>query len=92
MDCGTLFQLQKLINRRNVVKDPSKVLHNVKNFFPLIVESHILQSFMNMFGMESKPRLFPTESVDSHSLERRIFLLTAVNKFMSELVDLRMRM
>ena len=95
MDCGTLFQLQKLINRRNVVKDPSKGVAQCEEFFSLIVEAHILESFMNMFGMESlddapNQDFFPTESVDSHSLERRRFLLTAVNKFMSELVDLRM--
>jgi hypothetical protein len=49
MDAGTRFQLQKLINRRNVVKDPSKSVAPCEEFFLLVVETHILAATMQLF-------------------------------------------
>ena len=93
MDCGTLYQLQKLINRRNVVKEPSKSVAPCEEFFTLVVEAHILEAFMSSFGMQSlddspSEEFFPADSVESHSLERRRILMNAVQKLLTKFTDL----
>ena len=41
MDSGTLYQLQKLINWWNAVKDPSNNVAPCEEFLMLVVEAHI---------------------------------------------------
>ena len=41
MDCGTLYQLHNVINRRNVGKDVTQNIAACEEFFNLIAESHI---------------------------------------------------
>ena len=58
----------------------------------LVVKAHILEAAMNVFGMKSlddtpSQELFPTESVEAHSLQRRIFL-NGIHKLFARFVDL----
>ena len=62
MDRGTLYQLQKLINRRNVLKDPSKGVAACEEFFYLVVQAHILAAAMHTFDMKSLDDM-PCESM-----------------------------
>ena len=50
---GTLYQLRNLINRRNVVQDPSKNMNTCEDFFTSVVEAHILAATMPQFKMSS---------------------------------------
>ena len=52
-DGGTLYQLRNLIQRRNVVNDPSRNMNACEDFFTLIVEAHILAAAMSAFEMSS---------------------------------------
>ena len=52
-DVGTLYQLRNLINRRNVVSDPTRDVTACEEFFLLVVEAHILYAAMDTFGMTS---------------------------------------
>ena len=93
MDCGTLYQLQKLINRRNVVKKPSKSVAPCEDFFLLVAEAHILEAAMNLFSMNSlddtpSEEFFPAQSVELDSLQRRRILLDALHKLLRRFVDL----
>ena len=53
MDGGTLYQLRNLINRRNVVSDPSDDVNACEDFLELIVIAHILCAIMAVLGMET---------------------------------------
>ncbi len=93
MVCGTLYQLRKLINRRNVVTDPSKSVAPCEEFFLLVVETHILAAAMNFFkitSLDDNPcsTLFPKKSVDLCSLQRRQILMVALRKMTKQYVDL----
>ena len=50
LEGGTLVQLRNLINRRNVVKDPSKAMDACEDFFIIVVEAHIVSAVMVLFG------------------------------------------
>ena len=53
MDGGTLFQICNLINRRNVVKDPTNNMAASEDFILLVIEAHILSAAMNVRKMNS---------------------------------------
>ncbi len=40
LDAGTIYQFRNLINRRNVVKDPTDNVAACKEFFCLLTEAH----------------------------------------------------
>lgn len=93
MDRGTLFQLKRLINRRNVVNDPSKSVAPCEEFFLLVVEGHILASAMKLFGMRNLDDVPSTayflencEELDS-AQKHRIFKL-AMDAIVEKFVDL----
>ena len=95
MDCGTLYQLQKLINRRNVVKEPSRSVAPCEEFFLLVVEAHILAAAMQMFRMESlddtpSEEFFPNESLQRDSVQQRRTLIDALHKLSNRFVDLKL--
>ena len=52
MDGGTLYQLRNLINRRNVVSDPSNNVNACEDFLELVVTAHVLAAFMTILGMK----------------------------------------
>lgn len=52
MDGGTLYQMQNLINRRNVVSDPSNNVNTCEDFLELVVTAHVLAAFMMILGMK----------------------------------------
>ncbi len=93
-DHGTLYHIRNLINRRNVVKDPSKGVTACEGFFLLVVEAHILVATMQVFGMSSldsppsNTELFPAESSQLDSLQRGKILMTAVKEIIDRFVDL----
>lgn len=92
-DGGTMCQLKKLINRRNVVKDPSKSVAPCEEFFLLVVETHVLAAAMHLFQMTSlddapSSTYFPKGSEDLGSLERRRVLMQALKVMMKRYVDL----
>ena len=91
MDGGTLFQIRNLINRRNVVKDPTKNMNACEDFFTLLTESHILSAAMTVFEMssfEDKPSetLFPSNSLKLGPIERQKLMMTAVDKIIEKYV------
>ena len=53
IDGATMYQLRNLINRRNIVKDPSKNVAASEDFILLLTEVHIVAAAMTVFGMES---------------------------------------
>lgn len=48
-----MVQLWNLINRRNVMKDPSKAMDACEDFFTIVVEARIVSSVMVLFGMNT---------------------------------------
>ena len=52
-DHGTLQQIRNLINRRNIVADPSKDVNACEDFLSLVVTSHVLCAGMKLFNLES---------------------------------------
>ena len=83
-DVGTLYQLRNLINRRNVVSDPTRDVTACEEFFLLVVEAHILYAAMDTFGMTSiddvpsNTDFFPEEATNLDSIQRRNVLLLGV--------------
>lgn len=94
MDGGTLFQLRNLINRRNIVKDPTKDMNACEDFFTLVVEAHIVAAALATFKMSSvddEPdcsTLFPEGCSELNSMQRRNVLLLAVGKVLDNFVDM----
>ena len=93
MDGGSLYQLRNLINRRNVVKDPTNNVAACEDFFLHVVEAHILSACMTVFGMSSvddtpSSHLFPEDSAELDPIKRREILLLAVLKMMDSFIDL----
>lgn len=93
-DHGTLFQLRKLINRRNVKKDPSKSVASCEEFFLLVVEAHILVAAMKLFNMSAltdkpnSPTFFPEGSSELDSLKRKEILMLGLRKLINKYVNL----
>ena len=92
MDGGKLFQLRNIVNRRNVVKDPSKNVSACEDFFLLVTEAHILTAAMAIFRMESledTPKSYHFTSAFSEACvtEQRSQFLLAVEEVV-KLVDL----
>ena len=92
MDAGTLFQIRNLINRRNVVKDPTNNVAASEDFILLVIEAHILSTAMTVLKMNS---LDDTPShdmfkipADANSLQRREVLLKAANLVIDSFVDI----
>ena len=61
----------------------------------LIVEAHVLEASMTMFGMASlddtpSQEFFPIESVESNSLERRRIFLSVLQQLLVRFVDLNL--
>ena len=52
MEHGTMQQLRNLINRRNVVCNPSKDVNASEDFFLLLVTCHILCAAIKIFKMD----------------------------------------
>ena len=93
MDGGTLYQLRNLINRRNVVKDPSSNVTACEDFFLHVVEAHIVTACMTTFGMSSvddspSTDLFPDASDELDPEQRKAVLMLAIQEVMDECVDL----
>lgn len=94
MDGGTLFQLRNLINRRNVVTNPSKDMNACEDFFLLVVESHTLAAAMTVFQVSSvddqpgDSTLFPEDSSHLEPVQRRNVLLLAVEQVLDKFVNL----
>ena len=53
--CSTLRQLQNVICRRNVKKEPKDNLNACQEFFALIVHSHVLCAAMEVLQMDGHP-------------------------------------
>ena len=92
MDVGTLFQLRNLINRRNIVKDPTSNVAASEDFILLVTEAHILSAAMTVLKMKS---LDDTPShdmfkipADADSLQRRDVLLKAANLVADSFIDI----
>lgn len=86
-----MYQLKKLINRRNVVKDPSKGVAPCEEFFLLVVETHVLAAAMHLIQMTSlddtpTSTYFPIGSEDLGSLERRRILMKALKVMLVSVV------
>ena len=83
-----------MINRRNVVKKPTKAVDACEEFFLLVVEAHILSAAMTLFrmtGVDSEPtsrQHFPVESRKLAPPERKQVLLMAAGALVDKHVDL----
>ena len=49
----TLYQIHTLIDRRNVVKDPTKDLHACQSFLTVVLEALTLSTFRSVINVES---------------------------------------
>ncbi len=92
MDGGTPVQLRNLINKRNVIKDPSD-MKACKDFFSLVEEAYIVSAALTIFEMQNvedtpSTTFFPEGSLELDSLQRLTTLLTAVRKVTDRFVDL----
>lgn len=92
-DQGTLYQLRNLINRRNVVRDPSKRFTPCEDFWLLIVEAHIVTACMHVFSMTSLDdtpanTLFPPESYQLPPKQRRSVFLSAIMAVVKQFVNI----
>ena len=81
---GTLYQLRNLINRRNVVQDPSKDFNACEDFFLLVLSAHILSAGMKEFGM-SNIRSVPADV----SISTKCDIESAAMKIVEEYVDIQ---
>ena len=91
IDGSTMYQLRNLINRRNVVKDPSNNFAASEDFILLLTEAHIVAAAMTVFGMASvdnKPSLEMFNATNESSLERRKILGKATDLIVKKFVDL----
>lgn len=50
---GTLYQLRNLLNRSNVVKDPTKDFNACEDFLLLVASSLVTVAAMTLLGMKS---------------------------------------
>ena len=84
MDRGTLYRLQKVINRQNVVKDPNKNFAAYEEFFFLVVEAHVLAAahLFSMLTLEDalSEGFFPIYTPEMSSLQQRRILIGALHK------------
>ena len=92
MDGDTLYQLQNLVNRRNVSKNHSSDLSASEDFFLSVAEVHILSACMTTFDMNSvkdrpSERYFSLDSEQSDYMHRRRVLLDAVKIVIDRCVD-----
>ena len=53
VDEGSIYQLRNLINRRNIVKNPTDDVSASEDFFLCITEAHVLAAAMSLFEMET---------------------------------------
>ena len=94
MDRGTLYHLRNVINRRNVVNEPTKAVDACEEFFLVVVEAHIQSAAMAMFGMsatEGAPtnrQHFPLGAEKLAPSERKQILLMAAGALVDKYVDL----
>ena len=85
-----MYQLRNLINRRNIVKDPSKNVAASEDFILLLTEVHIVAAAMTVFGMESvddKPSLSMFNITNENGLERRKIFGRATDLIVQKFVD-----
>ena len=68
---GTMNHLRNIINRRNVVKDPSKNVNLSEDFLMLMLKSHVLAAFMKYISMDTLE-----SNLDCEELHKSIFLPT----------------
>lgn len=93
MDRATLYQLQKLINRRNVINDPSRSVAPCEDFLLLVVEAHALAAAMHLFGMSSledtpSDEFFPHDCARD-SLQKRRVLMNALRALTKKFIHLK---
>lgn len=93
IDGGTLYQLRNIINRRDVVKQPSKNMNACEGFLDVVVEAHIVSAAMTVFGMQTvddKPdeTLFPNNFSKLDTMQQRKVLLLATRSVVEKFVDL----
>ena len=53
LDVGTLYQLQILINRRNVTKDVKKDMNACEDFLELVTSSHVIAAALHSVGVSN---------------------------------------
>ena len=75
------------------MKDPSKSVTTCEEYFVLVVEAHILQAAMTLFGMKSledtpNEKYFPAEFVQLNLQQQHCIFAGAISKLLSQYVDL----
>ena len=91
IDGSTMYQLRNLINRRNVVKDPSNNFAASEDFILLLTEAHIVAAAMTIFGMASvddNPSFGIFNATNKSSLEKRKIFGGATDLIVKKFVDL----
>ena len=93
MDCGTMYQLRNLVNRRNVVSDPKDNEAACEDFMITVTDAHVLACAMELFEMDTltdvpSNKFFPDGSSELDSLQRRDILLLAAEHLVEKYVDL----
>lgn len=95
IDAGTMYQLRNLINRRNVVKNPTDNVSACEDFFLLLTEAHILAAAMTLFSMkeleDTPSHAVFCDSENTYNLQRRNTLLKATHLIIDNFVDVSYR-
>ena len=77
LNFGTMNHLRNIINKRNVVKDPSKNVNLSEDFLMLMLTSHVLAAFMKYISMDTLQSI-----PDCEELHKSIFCqLMTGNKY-----------
>ena len=93
-DCGMLYNLRNLLNRRNVVSDPTKAVDACEDFSLFVVECLIVA--MAMFGLSAvdeiptNTQLFPAGCEKLSLNDRKEILLKAVGALVDKHIDIPM--
>ena len=93
IDCGTMYQLRNLVNRRNVVSDPKDNEAACEDFMITVTDAHVLACAMELFEMDTltdvpSNKFFPDGSSELDSLQWRDILLLAAEHLVKKYVDL----
>lgn len=84
MEGGTLLQLRKLINRRNISGDITGKFNAAIDFFQLVLTAYILSAAMHFFGMTSLKGT-PTKNVISVANNKHTWL--TLSKAVEKIID-----
>ena len=87
-DHGTLFQLRNLINRTNVIKDPTSNFNACDDYFNTVVSAHIIAALNELDATDFNPTVDWMKSDE----DRKKIVLSLSTKLVDRYVDLEVHL